>query len=147
MKRSLILLAALTLALPAWGQSFSCQIGTQPTCLDYNEEVCSRNGKCVERDAACFEQYQCNYEGFTCKSNVTECVLARNDLLRKHNTLVDEYNKILREQQKLVAELEEALGAFVALKSEYGRLELSFEEVNTCLINASTFDESKACAQ
>lgn len=103
--RTLILMAALAVASPALGQSFSCRIGTQPACLDYGDQVCSSSGKCVDSDAACFDSYQCGYEGFTCKSNVTECVDAHDELLRKHNALVDDFNENLEIAREMAARL------------------------------------------
>ncbi len=121
-----ILLAVLTLASPALGQSFSCRIGAQPACLDYGDKVCSSSGMCVDQNAACFDKYQCNYEGFTCKSNVTECVAAHDDLLRKHNQLVDDFNENLGIAKRMAARL---------------------DDIESCLIYASTLDAAKLCAQ
>ncbi|GHC36572.1 hypothetical protein GCM10007291_42530 [Gemmobacter nanjingensis] len=124
--RVLLSLLALAAASPVLGQSFSCRIGTQPACLDYGDKVCSSSGMCVDRNAACFDQYQCNYEGFTCKSNVTECVEAHDSLLRKHNELVDDFNENLEIAKRMAARL---------------------DDIESCLINASTLDEAKRCAQ
>jgi hypothetical protein len=123
--RALILMAALAVASPALGQSFSCRIGTQPACLDYGDKVCSSSGKCVDSNAACFDSYQCGYEGFTCKSNVIECVDAHDELLRKHNALVDEFNENLEIAKRLAARL---------------------DNIETCLIYASTLEDAKLCA-
>ncbi|MDZ4137031.1 MAG: hypothetical protein U1D06_15785 [Paracoccaceae bacterium] len=120
-----ILMMALALAAPAFGQSFSCRIGTQPACLDYGDKVCSSSGRCVDRDAACFNKYQCNHEGFTCKSNVTECVEAHDNLLRKHNDLIDDFNKNLKFAKEMASRL---------------------DEIETCLIYASTLEAAKLCA-
>lgn len=81
---------------------------------------------CVDRNAACFDPYQCNYEGFTCKSNVTECVEAHDSLLRKHNELVDDFNENLEIAKRMAARL---------------------DDIESCLINASTLDEAMRCAQ
>jgi len=121
-----ILLAVLTFASPALGQSFSCRMGAQPACLDYGDKVCSSSGMCVDQNAACFDKYQCNYEGFTCKSNVTECVAAHDDLLRKHNQLVDDFNENLGIAKRMAARL---------------------DDIESCLIYASTLDAAKLCAQ
>ncbi|KPP83624.1 MAG: hypothetical protein HLUCCO07_16305 [Rhodobacteraceae bacterium HLUCCO07] len=110
---------------PALGQSFSCRIGTQPACLDYGDTVCSSGGMCVDQNAACFDSYQCDYEGFTCKSNVTECVDAHNVLLRKHNNLVDDFNANLEIAERMAARL---------------------DDIETCLIYASTLEDAKLCA-
>ncbi|MBN2630891.1 MAG: hypothetical protein JXR75_10180 [Rhodobacteraceae bacterium] len=126
MTRVLLSLLAIAAASPALGQSFSCRIGTQPACLDYGDKVCSSSGMCVDRNAACFDPYQCNYEGFTCKSNVTECVEAHDSLLRKHNELVDDFNENLEIAKRMAARL---------------------DDIESCLINASTLDEAMRCAQ
>jgi hypothetical protein len=121
-----ILLLALTLASPALGQDFSCRMGTQPACLDYGDTVCSSRGMCVDSDAACFDKYQCNFEGFTCKSNVTECVEAHDTLLRKHNDLVDDFNENLEVAKDMAERL---------------------DDIETCLIYASTLEAARLCAQ
>jgi hypothetical protein len=124
--RILTPLLALAVASPALGQNFSCRIGTQPACLDYGDKVCSSSGMCVDRDAACFNKYQCNYEGFTCKSNVTECVEAHDNLLRKHNDLVEDFNKNLKIAKEMASRL---------------------DDIEICLIYASTLEAAKLCAQ
>lgn len=119
--------ALLTLAFssPAVSQSFSCSYGSQPARLDYGDQVCSSSGMCVDRNAACFDTYQCNFEGFTCKSNVTECVEAHDDLLRTHNNLVDDFNQNLGLLKEMSSQL---------------------EEIENCLMFASTLEQAKFCA-
>mgnify|MGYP001767189247 CR=1 FL=1 len=117
---------ALTLAAPAMGQSFSCRIGTEPACLGYGDTVCSSRGMCVDRNAACFDQYQCNYEGFTCKSNVTECAQAHDKLLRTHNELVDDFNENLEISRRMAKRL---------------------DDIESCLLFASTLEDAKSCGQ
>ena len=126
MIRLLVLLLALTLASPTLGQNFSCRIGTHPACLDYGDTVCSSRGMCVDRNSACFDQHQCNYEGFTCKSNVTKCVEAHDALLRKHNDLVDDFNENLEIAKDMAARL---------------------DDIEICLIYASTLEAARLCAQ
>jgi len=121
-----ILMMALTLAWPALGQDFSCRIGTQPACLDYGDKVCSSRGMCVDQNSACFDQNQCNYEGFTCKSNVTECVEANDNLLRKHNDLVEDFNENLEIAKDMAARL---------------------DDIESCLIYASTLEAARLCSQ
>jgi hypothetical protein len=121
-----ILLLALTLASPALGQDFSCRIGTQPACLDYGDKVCSSRGMCVDQNSACFDQNQCNYERFTCKSNVTECVEAHDTLLRKHNDLIDDFNENFEIAKDMAARL---------------------DDIESCLIYASTLEAARPCAQ
>ena len=142
-----ILLLALTLASPALGQDFSCRIGTQPACLDYGDTVCSSSGMCVDQKAACFDKYQCDYEGFTCKSNVTECIAAHDKLLRENNTLVDDYNGLLKKHKDLAADFDETLEAARALKSDYDHVKSSLDDMESCLIIASTFEAAKLCSQ
>ena len=124
--RALIIGAAMAVAWPAAGQDFSCRMGTQASCLDYGDTVCPSRGMCVDKNAACFDSNQCNYEGFTCKSNVTECVEAHDELLRKHNQLVDDFN----------ANLE--IGKTMATR---------LDNIESCLIYASSLDAARLCAQ
>lgn len=135
-----ILLLALTLASPALGQNYSCRIGTQPACLDYGDKICASSGMCVDRDAACFDQYQCNYEGFTCKSNVTNCVKVHDTLLQEHNTLVDDYNALVKKHKELATDFDRTITAARALKS-------NLDDIESCLIYASTLEDAKLCAQ
>lgn len=120
-----MLLLALSIMSPAMGQSFSCSFGTQPACLDYGDTVCSSSGMCVDRNAACFNRYQCNYEGFSCKSNVTECIEAHDTLLRKHNELVDDFNENLEIAKRMADRL---------------------DDIESCLLYASTLEDAKKCA-
>ena len=106
-------------------QGFSCSYGDRGACLGYGETVCSSSGMCVDQNAACFDSYQCNYEGFTCKSNVTECAEAHDALLRKHNELVDDFNENLDIAQGMASRL---------------------DDVESCLIYASTLEDAKLCA-
>ncbi|QYX56823.1 hypothetical protein K1T73_17625 [Roseovarius sp. SCSIO 43702] len=106
-------------------QGFTCSYGDRGACLGYGDTVCSSSGKCVSENAACFDSYQCDYEGFTCKSNVTECAEAHDALLRKHNDLVDDFNENLEIARGMAARL---------------------EDVETCLIYASTLEDAKLCA-
>ena len=70
--KQMAVIAFMLLALSggADAQSFSCPYGKQPSCLDYNDKVCSSMGKCVTNDAVCFESYTCGYDGFVCKSDM-----------------------------------------------------------------------------
>ncbi len=112
-------------------QNFSCRIGTQPSCLDYGDTVCSSLGRCVDQNAACFDRYQCNFEGFTCKSEVTECVDTYDDLLRTHNQLVDDYNDLLEDRDDL---------------RDAGRALLSdVDSIKLCLQLAATLSDARAC--
>ena len=106
-------------------QGFSCSYGDRGACLGYGDTVCSSSGKCVNETAVCFDSYQCNYEGFTCKSNVTECAEAHDTLLRKHNDLVDKFNESLEIARGMAARL---------------------DDLETCLIYASTLEDAKLCA-
>ncbi len=123
--RALIIFAFMVNASPVAGQDFSCRMGTQASCLDYGDTVCSSRGMCVDKNAACFDSNQCNYEGFTCKSNVTECVDAHDTLLRKHNDLVDDFNENLEIAKDMASRL---------------------DDLESCLIYASTLEAAKLCA-
>lgn len=107
-------------------QGFSCSYGDRGACLGFGETVCSSGGMCVDQNAACFDKYQCNYEGFTCKSNVTECAEAHDTLLEKHNDLIDDFNENLEIAKGMAARL---------------------DEIEGCLIYASTLEDAKLCAQ
>lgn len=106
-------------------QGFSCSYGDRGACLGFGETVCSSGGMCVDKNASCFDSYQCNYKGFTCKSNVTKCVDAHDTLLRKHNDLIDDFNKNLKIAKEMAARL---------------------DDIETCLIYASTLEAAKRCA-
>jgi len=106
-------------------QGFTCSYGDRGACLGYGDTVCSSSGKCVNENAACFDSYQCNYEGFTCKSNVIECAEAHDALLRKHNELVDDFNKNLEIARGMANRL---------------------DDIESCLIYASTLEDAKLCA-
>ena len=140
MMRVVLFLAALTFAMPALGQSFSCRGGTEPACLDYGDTVCSRNGMCVDRNSSCFDQFQCNYEGFTCRSNVTECVATYEELLEDHNALVRDYNELLETHNDLVDEHNRNLEISLRLRRDMADME-------SCLNFASTMDDALLCAR
>jgi hypothetical protein len=107
-------------------QGFSCSYGDRGACLGFGDTVCSSSGMCVDQNAACFDKYQCDYEGFTCKSNVTECVEAHDTLLRKHNDLIDDFNENLEIAKDMAARL---------------------DDLESCLIYASTLEAARLCAQ
>ncbi len=107
-------------------QGFSCSYGDRGACLGFGDTVCSSSGMCVDQNAACFDKYQCDYEGFTCKSNVTECVEAHDTLLRKHNDLIDDFNENLQIAKDMAARL---------------------DDIESCLIYASTLEAARLCAQ
>jgi len=126
MRLAMALAAVVLIPSAAIGQQgFSCSYGDRGACLGFGETVCSSSGKCVDSSAACFDSYQCDYQGFTCKSNVTECVDAHDTLLRKHNTLVDNFNENLEIAKRMAARL---------------------DDIETCLIYASTLESAKLCA-
>ncbi len=122
------LLLALTLIPTGVGaqQGFSCSYGDRGACLGFGDTVCSSSKMCVDQNAACFDKYQCDYEGFTCKSNVTECVEAHDTLLRKHNDLIDDFNENLEIAKDMAARL---------------------DDIESCLIYASTLEAARLCAQ
>lgn len=129
--RFIAALCLVTFGSSATAQGFTCRGGTQPSCLNYGDTVCSSTGQCVDQNAACFDRYQCNYEGFTCKSNVTECVDTYQDLLRTHNDLVSDYNALLNDRDDLL---------------DTGRtLARDLDNTRNCLQLASTLEAAKAC--
>jgi hypothetical protein len=126
MRLAMALAAVVLIPSAAIGQQgFSCSYGDRGACLGFGETVCSSGGMCVDSNAACFDSYQCDYQGFTCKSNVTECVDAHDSLLRKHNALVDDFNENLEIAKRMAARL---------------------DDIETCLIYASTLEDAKLCA-
>lgn len=126
MRLAITLAAAVLIPSAAISQQgFSCSYGDRGACLGYGETVCSSGGMCVDQNAACFDSYQCSYEGFTCKSNVTECADAHDTLLRKHNALVEDFNDNLDVARRMADQL---------------------DDIETCLIYASTLDDAKLCA-
>lgn len=68
----------LIAALPASAQSFSCPIGSQASCLGFNDKV-------VDRDASCFSQFTCNFDGFMCVSD-------HNDYVKKAKRMAEGYD-------------------------------------------------------
>lgn len=126
MRLAMALAAAVLIPSAAISQQgFTCSYGDRGACLGFGETVCSSGGMCVDKNASCFDSYQCNYEGFTCKSNVTECVETHDTLLRKHNDLVEDFNDNLDVVRGMANKL---------------------DDIETCLIYASTLDDAKRCA-
>lgn len=121
-------------------QGFSCSYGDRGACLGFGDTVCSSSGMCVDQNAACFDKYQCDYEGFTCKSNVTECAAAHDKLLRENKTLVEEYNGLLKKHNDLIDDFNENLDI---AKGMAARL----DDIESCLIYASTLEAARLCAQ
>ena len=159
MIRAAILLGVLSMATPAMGQSFSCNMGTRPTCLGFGETVCSSSGKCVNQNAVCFDSFQCNFEGFTCRSNVTECVDRYDRLLRDHNNLVREYNDLLDTHNRLVRDHNTLISDHRDLRASHSdlidqhrrnleitrQLQRDLDDVEGCLILARTLEDAKLC--
>jgi hypothetical protein len=126
MKIAAVLITLSLIPTGAIGQqNFSCSYGDRGACLGFGYTVCSSSGMCVDQNSACFDRYQCDYEGFTCKSNVTECAEAHDALLRWHDDLVDDFNENLEIARGMAARL---------------------DDVETCLIYASTLEGAKLCA-
>ena len=143
--RASIILLALILAPPAFGQSFSCRMGTQPACLDYGDKVCSSSGMCVDQNSACFDRYQCNYEGFTCKSNVTACANDYNQLLNEHNELVRKYNTLLDDHRDLLTTHNDLVDDHNSNLVVIRQLKAGLEDVETCLTYATTLEDAQSC--
>ncbi|MDD7973461.1 hypothetical protein [Roseinatronobacter alkalisoli] len=159
MIRAAILLGVLSMANPAMGQSFSCNMGTRPTCLGFGETACSSSGKCVNQNAVCFDSFQCDYRGFTCRSNVVECLDRHECLLRDHNTLVDEYNGLLDTHSRLVRDHNALISDHRDLRASHSdlidqhrrnleftrQLQRDLDNVEGCLILARTLNDAQEC--
>lgn len=138
MKRFVFAATLIVLGSSANAQSFSCRIGTQPSCLAYGDTVCSSLGRCVSDNAVCFDRYQCNFEGFTCASEVTECVDDFNDLLQTHNRLVGDYNDLLEDRDGLLRDRDDLLDTGRALARD-------LDDLRACLQFASTLESARNC--
>lgn len=82
-----VVAVAVMIADYASAQSFSCPYGKQPSCLDYNDKVCSSMAKCVTHDAVCFDSYTCGYDGFVCKSDM-------ESLAKKAKSMASNYDEL-----------------------------------------------------
>lgn len=161
MIRAAIILGVLSMATPVMGQSYSCNMGTRPTCLGFGETVCSSSGKCVNQNAVCFDSFQCDYRGFTCSSSVVECMDRHERLLRDHNTLVDEYNDLLDTHNRLVREYNTLISDHRDLRASHSdlmdqhrrnleitrELQGDLEDIEGCLVLARTLEDARGCAQ
>ena len=161
MIRAAILLGVLSMATPAMGQSFSCNIGARPACLGFGETVCSSSGMCVNQNAVCFDRFQCNFEGFTCKSNVTDCADRYERLLRDHNSIVNVYNDLLEAHNRLVREHDALTSDHRDLRFLHSdltgqhrrnleitrQLQLDLDGFEACAIEARTLDDAQGCAR
>lgn len=127
-------------------QGFSCSYGDRGACLGFGETVCSSSGMCVEQNSACFDRYRCDYEGFTCKSNVTECTKTYNRLLDDHNELVRKYNTLLDDHRDLLTTHNELVNDHNSNLVVIRQLKAGIEDVETCLIYASSLEAARLCA-
>lgn len=78
---------------------------------------------------------------------MTECVEANETPLKKHTTLVNDYNALLEKHRQLAADFDESVEAATLLKSRYEDAQSSLDDIETCLMTASTIDEARLCAQ
>jgi hypothetical protein len=78
--RGLIVLALALLAASEGAQSFSCNLGKQPSCLSYSDMV-------VDRSSQCFDQMTCFPGGFVCKSDM-------DDLRNKAKRIASNYDDL-----------------------------------------------------
>ena len=133
--------AAVTIAAIAWWsvsgtalaqQSFSCPYGTQASCLDYGDKVCSSYSKCVSQDATCFDSYTCGYKGFICKSKYDDVVDEYNDLLRENQRLISKYNLLVDEHRENV--------------NDYNALLSKHSDLESCVSYADSIEAAKRCA-
>lgn len=124
----------------AWGQSFSCSIGSQPACLDYGDKVCSSMAKCVSSGAICFDSYTCDFRGFVCKSTLDEAVEEIEAKVDQHNLLVQEFNELREEAERLSTLL-------VGLRREHQTLVSDVEDYARCVEWANTLEEAQNCSR
>lgn len=122
----------------AMAQSFTCNFGKQPACLDYSDKVCSSFSKCVSDNAICFESYTCDYQGFTCKSNLV-------DLAGEYDGLADDYNELLRKAKSLESDFDNLLRKSRSLATDYDDLSDQFETAQNCVEYADTIEEAQGC--
>lgn len=115
----------------AVAQSFTCNFGKQPACLDYGDKVCSSSGKCVSDDAICFNSYTCDYQGFVCKSDLLDVARKHDDLANDYNDLVGKYDELLRKAKSLA--------------NEYDELSSELEDAQSCVYYADTVEEARNC--
>ena len=120
----LIVYLSVQINLSAYGDTFSCNFGTQPACLDYGDKVCSSYSKCVSSDAVCFDAYTCNYQGYICKS-------VFQDLADDYDELVNKYNRLLEDHQNNI--------------DKYNSLVSKSNDQMACLSAASTIDDVRNC--
>jgi hypothetical protein len=147
MRFSLAFVAAALIPSAVIGQQgFSCSYGDRGACLGFGETVCSNGGMCVDSNASCFDSYQCNYEGFTCKSNVTECTNTYNRLLDEHNELVRKHNTLLEDHRDLLATHNDLVDDHNSNLVVIRQLKAGLDDVETCLIYASSLEAAQLCS-
>jgi hypothetical protein len=135
---SVFLFAGLLFASAAGSQSFSCPIGKQASCLDYGDKVCDSFAKCVAGDAVVFPQGTCDYNGFVCKSSLNGAVDEYEALRRKFNQLVDDSNTLRNSARELNT-------ALTSAKEESSRYQSELNTLKSCIDNAASIEEAKAC--
>ena len=120
----LLLFVGTSTNVLAFGNSFTCPLGTQASCLDYNDKICSSMSKCVDSNAVCFDSYTCDYAGFICKSEYNDLVSDYNDVLRKYKNISSEYNDLV---------------------DNYNEVQYNIENFKDCIFNSTTLEEAKNC--
>lgn len=115
----------------AYGNNFSCPFGTQGSCLNHGDKVCSSFSKCVDNNAICFDNYTCGYGGFVCKSQL-------DDIVSEYDTLLRKCKKIAEDHDSIVIEYNNLLYPYEKIKSEY-------EDLESCVYYAYTLEEAKEC--
>ena len=127
-------------------QSFSCPYGTNASCLDYGDKVCSSSAKCISQDSVCFDSYTCNYQGFICKSKYDDVVDEHDDLLRKNRSLVSDYNELLRRNKTLISEYNSLLDEHQQNVDDYNGLLSEHSALESCVSFADSLEAAKICA-
>ena len=85
----------------SYSQSFTCPFGTNSSCLEYGDKVCSSRGKCVDRYAKCFSSTTC-IGGFVCQSDLEECGDKYNSLVNKYNNLIYKNEALLNKNNNII---------------------------------------------
>ena len=130
--------ASLAGGQAAVAQSFTCNLGKQPACLDYSDKVCSSFAKCVSSDAICFNSYTCDYKGFVCKSDLLDIAEKHDDLVNDYNDLAGRYDELLRKAKSLASDYDDLVSNRNALAS-------NLEDVKRCVSYADTIEEAQDC--
>lgn len=133
-----VILAVIHLG-EASAQSFTCPIGKQPSCLEYNDNICDGYAaKCVKRDAVCFDSYTCDFKGFICKSKFDDAVEEYEDLQKEYNDLVNTANLCN-------ANLSSVSTSLSSEEAKASRLQADLDRFKNCVESAETVEDAKSC--